>query len=446
MAHAWDRRAATPAVQPRNDPSIGWLWLTLVVSALLLLGVIAWATPWSPWPGSAALHSDPARDFTPAQIAAADRLHDALRPPTYLGLAAGVLVALALVLTPVGARITRACAGAFRRLSLQVAAGTAAISLVVVLVALPFAGWRHVVLVRYGLSTQSWGGWLLDVAKSWCLTTLLSALALVVLTGLARRLPRWWFVPAAAGAAACVVAGSFLFPVLVEPVFNSFHSMRAEPLRTSLLDLARRDGVDVDDVLVADASRRTTTLNAYVSGFGTTRRIVVYDTLLAGAKPTEVRLVVAHELGHAKANDVAVKTAVGALGAGLGVVALALALRSPRLLRRCGVRSAADPAVAAPVLALYLLASVLSLPVQNVVSRQVEARADVHALDLTEDPSTFVDVQRRLAVTNRTDLTRATLSYVWFASHPSPPQRIAIARRWAHENDRSAPAPRTPTP
>jgi STE24 endopeptidase len=420
------------------------MWLTLAALTVLLLAVMAVATPWSPWPGWVALPPDATRDFTPAQIAAADRLHDELRLPTYLGLAGGVLIALALGLTSAGARLVRSCGRLRGRMSLQVAAGTALISLVVSLVALPFAGWRHEVLVRYGLSTQPTGDWLLDVAKSWGVTTSLSVLALVVLTGLARRLPRWWFAPTAGAAAACVVAASFLYPVLVEPLFNSFQSMRAEPLRTSLLDLARRDGVGVNDVLVADASRRTTTLNAYVSGFAGTRRIVVYDTLLASAPPAEVRLVVAHELGHAEANDVAVKTAVGALGAGLGTVALALALRSPRLLRRSGARSAGDPAVVALVLALYLLASLLSLPVQNLVSRQLEARADVHALDLTNDPATFIRVQRRLAITNRTDLTRPVPSYVWFATHPSPSQRIAIARRWAHDHDRPAPAPHTP--
>ncbi|WP_345148322.1 M48 family metalloprotease [Nonomuraea rubra] len=79
--------------------------------------------------------------------------------------------------------------------------------------------------------------------------------------------------------------------------------MRQGPLRTNLLDMAARDGVPVEDVLVADASRRTTALNAYVSGFGATRRIVVYDTLLR-APQREVELVVAHELGHAKYDDV----------------------------------------------------------------------------------------------------------------------------------------------
>ena len=82
-----------------------------------------------------------------------------------------------------------------------------------------------------------------------------------------------------------VVLVSFAYPVVVEPVFNKFTPMPDGPLRTSLLQLAREDGVPVKDVLVADASRRTTSLNAYVSGIGATRRIVVYDTLVDTAPP-----------------------------------------------------------------------------------------------------------------------------------------------------------------
>src|SRR4029077_12310053 len=105
----------------------------------------------------------------------------------------------------------------------------------------------------------------------------------------------WWSIGAVLGATLVVVL-SFAYPIVVEPVFNSFTPMPAGELRTSLLTMAARDGVPVRDVLVADASRRTNSLNAYVSGFGATRRIVVYDTLLKDATPDEVRLIVAHEL------------------------------------------------------------------------------------------------------------------------------------------------------
>jgi STE24 endopeptidase len=396
---------------------------------------VALTTPWSPWPGHPPLDPVPERDFTSAQIARADQFHADVRPPAYAGLATSLLLALALGLTPLGATLTRRAGRHLRHWVLQVVAGTVVVATIGLAATLPFAAWTQSVLLRYGLTTQPWAAWLLDEAKSWGVTLLLAVLALVVLVGLVRRFERWWFVPAALSAAGCVVVGSYLYPVVLEPVFNSFVAMPAGPVRTSLLDLAERDDVHVSDVLVADASRRTTTLNAYVSGLGSTRRLVVYDTLLDGAPPAQVRMVVAHELGHVKENDVGHGTAIGALGAGLAVALLSVVLTSPAALRRSGLRCAGDPAVVALVLALYSAGSLLALPVQNLVSRQIEARADVHALDLTRDPQTFIRIQRRLAIENLTDLTPAPLSSWWFASHPSPAERIAIARRWAQADD-----------
>src|SRR5499426_1451453 len=120
--------------------------------------------------------------------------------------------------------------------------------------------------------------------------------------------------------------------------------------------MAAADHVPVKDVLVADASRRTTALNAYVSGLGPTRRIVVYDTLLREAPPAEVRSVVAHELGHAKDSDVVTGTVIGALGAATAVCVLYLLGAWAGLLRRAGIDSLAHPRSIGLLLALVALA------------------------------------------------------------------------------------------
>jgi STE24 endopeptidase len=216
---------------------------------------------------------------------------------------------------------------------------------------------------------------------------------------------------------------------VVEPIFNDFRPMAPSQLRTSLVAMAREDGVPVDQVLVADASRRTTTLNAYVSGFGATRRIVVYDNLLA-QPASEVRSVVAHELGHAKHNDVLVASTIGAAGTAAAVAALALIVSSGWLRRR-GLDGARDPVVAATVLALSTALTVVGSPVQSLVSRQVEARADQHALALTRDPQAMIAVQRDLAVRNLSDLDPSWFDYAMFATHPSAGQRIAMGQQWA---------------
>jgi STE24 endopeptidase len=228
-------------------------------------------------------------------------------------------------------------------------------------------------------------------------------------------------------------------------VFNKFTSMPEGELRTSLLELAERDRVAVDDVLIADASRRTSTLNAYVSGFGSTRRIVVYDTLLEQAPDEEIRNVVAHELGHAAERDVLVGTLLGALGAAAAIVALFLLLAYSPLLGYSGVSGMGDGRVVALVLALVSVATLLLAPVQSLVSRRIEARADVHALDLTRDPQTFTQMQRRLALTSKSDLTPNPILFAWFGSHPSTAQRMAAARNWSLVNDEPVPPPLAPT-
>jgi STE24 endopeptidase len=247
----------------------------------------------------------------------------------------------------------------------------------------------------------------------------------------ARLAPRWWWAWVAAGAAGLVVLFSFVFPVLVEPIFNRFTPMEAGPLRSSLIALAERDGVPVRDVLVADASRRTTALNAYVSGLGPTRRIVVYDTLVRDAPPAEVEAVVAHELGHAKDADVLTGTLIGALGAAAAVCVVFLVGSWTGLLRRAGVDSVTDPRAIALLLALATLAGLASAPIQNAVYRRIEARADAHALELTQDPSSVETMEQRLATTNLADVDPPRLEYVMFASHPSVVERMAAARAFA---------------
>lgn len=437
-------------------------WQVGVLAALLaaVLIAIALTTPWHPLGATMPVPPspvDPALDFTSAQIAREEAFHAALRPWSYASMGVGILVPLLLGLTPAGAwlieTLARPLGGGWWW---RVLAGVVALTLVGRLVSLPLGARAEVVLRRYGLSTQTWGGWVTDAAKQWALTAGLLLVVASILYAVVRAAPTWWWVWLSGGAAVLVCLLSFAYPVLIEPVFNTFRPMEPGPLRTSLLDLARRDGVPVRDVLVADASRRTTSLNAYVSGFGSTRRIVVYDTLLREAPPRQVEMIVAHELGHAKRQDVVTGTLVGALGAGAAVPLLALALGWAPLLRRAGIDAGIDAGVdvvtragagvAAPrslalLLAVVTVVGLVVAPVSSLVSRRVEARADIHALDLTADPATFVAMQRNLAVTNLSDLDPPRLLYLWQASHPTAPQRIALARDWARLRAVAVPPP-----
>jgi STE24 endopeptidase len=399
---------------------------------VIALGVaLAVLVPWHRPPAPRADQLAALRDLPAEQVARSRAFKSELRPTLYGSLAVALSVALVLGLTPLGAKLVALVGRPFGDSWIaQAVLGGLAVLLVADLVTLPFAAWRHTVMVRYGLSTQTWGGWAVDVLKAYAVSAVIGAVALLGFYTVTRLAPRWWWVLGAAGAAGMVVLLSFIVPVVVEPVFNKFTPMEPGPLRTELLAVAERDGVPVRDVLVADASRRTRAVNAYVSGLGPTRRIVVYDTLLREAPPAEVVAVVAHELGHAKDRDVLAGTVIGALGAAAAVISLYLLGSWSGLLRAAGVTSIADPQAIALLVALVALAGVISAPGQALVSRRVEARADAHALGLTEDPTGFEAMQRRLASVNLADPDPNRFEYAYFASHPSTVERMAAARAY----------------
>jgi STE24 endopeptidase len=351
--------------------------------------------------------------------------------PLYLAWALGVgidLAALALIsFTSLGAALLDPLEGlpwwAQTLLYAAIAIGIAT------LLTLPLSLWAGYLRERaWGFSTQSAAGWAADRAKGLCLGVVLGGVALVGLVGLARALPRAWPVAAAAAAAALVVALSFVAPLVLEPLFNRFAPLQDEELAGSLRGLAADAGVPVQQVLVADASRRTTKQNAYVSGLGRTRRVVLYDTLLDEGDLQELRIVLAHELGHRRAGHLAKGTALGVAGAAAFVFLLWALLQWSALLSALGVDGAGDPAVVPFVLLLGGILQIAAAPPGATLSRRWEREADRIALQLTSDPAAFERTMRKLAHANLADLDPPRIVYVTLFSHPTPAERIAAAR------------------
>ncbi|GAB6984777.1 M48 family metallopeptidase [Nocardioides pyridinolyticus] len=396
----------------------------MAVGGVAFVVLALWLVPWSPVPGGT---PDPARAssvFTPAEIARGEDYARFARLWSWSALAVSLVVACVLGFSRWGRRLVGRLPG---RWWVRAVLAVAAVELVGRLATLPFSVMLRRHALENGLSTQAWAAFAADVATSYGVTLVATSLLLVVLVGCARRWPRAW--PAVAGGVlgVLVLAGSFVYPVVVEPLFNDFHSLPDGELRSAVLELADREGVPVDDVLVADASRRTTTLNAYVSGFGGTRRVVLYDNLVDDVPQDQTLSVVAHELAHARHDDVLTGSLLGAAGAVFGVGLLALLVGLSRSTRM------RDPEVVPLVLALVAIGSLLAAPVQNGISRQIETRADVDALEVTADPGAFEAVQRQLVIRSLADPTPPAPSQLWFGSHPSSLTRIAIARQLAKE-------------
>jgi STE24 endopeptidase len=370
---------------------------------------------------------DPAAVDVTAYFSATEleRAEDFRELQRILGLAgtalAGLTVAAVALRPPRPVRRALELAG--RRPLLGGAAVGAGVALAVAVVELPLALWRHERAVDADLSTQSLGPWLGDLAKATGVSVALAALAGLMAMALIRRFPRNWWAPAAVlvvGAAATML---YLQPIVIDPLFNRFDSLPRGELRSEVLRLADRAGVDVGEVYRVDASRRTNAINAYVGGLGHTKRVVLYDNLIEDFPPSQVRSVVAHELGHVKNHDVP----RGLLW--IALVAPAGTFLTQRLAQRFahgGLDGEAKPGPAAlpAVILAFALVSFALTCAGNVLSRQVEARADAFALELTGDPEAFIELEHSLAIRNVSDPDPPSWLQVLFGTHPTTIERI----------------------
>jgi STE24 endopeptidase len=294
----------------------------------------------------------------------------------------------------------------------------------------------------YGLSTQSFPGWLLDTVRRQGFWIFVYAAAAAGFLACLRRWPRRGWLVAALGGTLVAVAGATLAPVVVDPLFADFSPLADRGLEAEIVAMGGQAGLEVERVRVVDASRRTRRLNAYVTGLGTTRQVVLYDNLLERVPRDELLLVVAHEVGHAAEHHVR----TGLLWAVPGIVFGAWLLAG--IARWNAVRDArlAGPGDPAGLPLLWLALTFLlfvSSPIESAISRRMEARADWLALELTRDPDTFVAVERRLARTNLAPVTPPDWIVDWFSTHPPVLERIGMAEHWRVERDAAVlPGPR----
>jgi STE24 endopeptidase len=312
---------------------------------------------------------------------------------------------------------------AYKRPLVAGAAVAAAISLATGAAALPLSVVARERAKDVGLVTQDWVGYAGDVAKSQAIGAAFAALGGALLVFGMRRFGSRWWLPGAVVVVAFGVVTTYAGPVVLDPLFNDFKRLPRGELRSDVLELARAAGVDVGEVYEIDASRRTTAANAYVTGLGRTKRVVLYDTLVDDFEPAETRLVVAHELGHVRHHDTRNGLIWLAIVAPFGVWAAAvLAERLAPSGATLGPR--AVPAVA---LSLALVVPVVTI-VSNQLSRAVERRADAFSLELTRDPGTFIAFQRRIAVKNVSDPDPPAAARFLLGTHPSTIERIGMAK------------------
>jgi Zn-dependent protease with chaperone function len=385
--------------------------------AIVVAVVVAEAAVALMWPRHGVVESAPVRAASYFSGTELEQARGFRRPQVLLGLAA-IAVELGLLALLV-ARPPRRLRGPFRRPILAAAVAGAALSLLVNAAPLPVQVVARQRARDVGLVTQSWPGYGFDLVRSWAIGAVFAAIGAAIAVGLIRRMPRTWWIPGSVAVVAFGAITTYAGPIVLDPIFNRFTPLPAGQTRSDVLDLARKAGVEVGQVYVMDASRRTTAANAYVNGLGHTKRVVLYDNLLDDFSRDETRLVVAHELGHVRYHDVPRGLIWLAIVTPFGLFAA-----SRMTLRLAPQEERPGPAVL-PALALSIAVIVfLITTVSNQLSRRVEARADSFSLQLTHEPDAFISFQRRIALKNVSDPDPWRLTSFLFGTHPTTLDRI----------------------
>lgn len=392
------------------------LALALVAGALFVLGVVV-LIPWSALPSGSV---DPRSVFTDAQLHALRSYASSQRHLGWTATGVNLVLALLIVLVPAVRRGFDRLPGS---LGLQVFFGTALITVLSTVATLPLA-WMSLQKARAaGVSVESTGLWWRDVLVGTAASWIPLAVGIGVIIAVVRRFPQRWPLVLAGLSGVAVLLVSLVFPIVVAPLFTSTHPLPDGPLRSAIFDLAAKEGVHLRDVVVADASRRTTAENAQVTGFGPTERLVLDDTLLRSMGTREIEVVVGHELGHAAHHDVLTGTVLGAVGAVAAVGLIGW------LVTRRGSERVFTRASAVPVLFALLTVGTLAIsPLENAMSRAIESRADRASLAATRDPAAFIAAQKQLDLAARLDPTPPAWSQFWWGSHPTVLERISLAR------------------
>jgi Zn-dependent protease with chaperone function len=354
-----------------------------------------------------------------------------------------VVVALLLLVTGLSARLRDVAHAIASRRYLRVLVYLVLLTVVLFVLNFPFAWYDDFALEhRFGLSSQPFPAWLGDQVKTAVVGVVLLGLVpllWLVYTAITRSPRRWWLW-LAAGTLPVIVIGILIQPILIDPLFNRFTPLRDRHLEARILALAQRADIPGRNVYQVDKSEQTKKYNAYVSGFGASQRIVLWDTMLRGMNEDEIVFVMGHEMGHYKLGHIwrgiAFTVAVSVLLYFLSARVAEALLRRSR--GRWGFHELHDVA-SMPLLMISLsLVLFVTQPLIHAYGRGIETEADRYGLELTRDSDAAARAFIKLASHNRSDPEPPAWIKWLLYSHPPDAERVRLATHY-HPWDQGRP-------
>ncbi|MCU1245701.1 MAG: family peptidase [Acidobacteria bacterium] len=387
--------------------------------ALLLIAESAAAAPAPPRDPRFVVH-------VTAEMLRHSRIRDVLY---FVGEGYALAMLLLVLATGLSARLREAATRVGRKPFIVAMIFFALLSTVTALFEFPLSYYSgFVVPHQFALTHQTLGNWLLDFAKAFAVNIAIGAPVVALTLFAIRRFRRWWIV-LWLGSLPISIVGVVIWPLFIDPLFNHFVPLKDPVLRSQLLSEASRAGIEGGRVYQVDKSKQTTTMNAYVTGIGPSKRIVIWDTLLAKMSRQEVLAVMGHEMGHFVLHHLWKGLAFSFLISFL--VTITLQPATERLLARYGARwgiaSPADPAALPLILAIVSLTMFLLSPAINGFSRHLEHEADIFGLELTHLNEPMASALVKLAEDSKGDPHPNAFIEWWSYSHPAADKRIDVA-------------------
>lgn len=305
----------------------------------------------------------------------------------------------------------------------------------------PLDAYQQKISLQYGLSVQGWVSWFGDVLKGMLVGYVFLTVVAWLIATLIRVSPRRWWLYSWAVIFVLLVFVVAISPVVIDPLFNKFEPLdKSNPQLVDAIEkVTQRGGLTIprDRMFLMKASEKVTTLNAYVTGFGPSKRVVVWDTTIKNATTPETLFVYGHEMGHYVLNHIVIGLAAAAVGLFIGFYLLYRIANwaFPRFQQRWRMHEPWDWTALVMLLLIFSIMSTLSAPIGNGFSRQLEHNADVYGLEVTHDinPNSQEAAAHAFQV-----LGELALSYpypndfyvFWYADHPPINERVPFAHSY----------------